>query len=277
MIERKEHDWLNLHRRVCVITGAAGAIGTEIAYALSQAGAVVAALDRDQEGASALVKNIESRGGSAVAIHCDVTDPASVASAAIIVAEQYGRCQVLVNTAAVIRAEALLSMGLDSWNALLAVNLTGYFLCSQVFGKQMRDGTCGSIIHISSIAGQLPQPYAGVYSVSKAGVRMLSQQLALELGEFQVRSNVISPAMVRTPTTDAAMYDNAAVLRVREGIVPSRRIGQPKDIADAVLFLASDRSSYVNGHDLVVDGGLSQCLLGLIPRPGLEKSDTQSG
>jgi NAD(P)-dependent dehydrogenase (short-subunit alcohol dehydrogenase family) len=276
MIERKEHDWLNLHRRVCVITGAAGAIGTEIAYALSQAGAVVAALDRDQGGASELANSIKSRGGSAVAVHCDVTDPASVASAAIIVAEEYGRCQVLVNTAAVIRAEALLSIALDGWNALLAINLTGYLLCSQVFGKQMRDGAGGSIIHISSIAGLLPQPYTGVYSVSKAGVRMLSQQLALELGEFRVRSNVISPAMVRTSATDAAMYTNAEVLRQREKIVPLGRIGQPKDIADAVLFLASDRSSYVNGHDLVVDGGLSQCLLGLIPRPGLEKSNTQS-
>ena len=123
-----------------------------------------------------------------------------------------------------------------------------------------------------SISGSVPQPYSGAYSVSKAGVKMLSRLLAVELGEHRIRSNVVSPAMVRTPMSEA-FYQNEDVLRRREAIVPAGRISGPRDIAEAVLFLASERASYINGQDILVDGGLSQAFLSLIPRPGFEKQD----
>jgi NAD(P)-dependent dehydrogenase (short-subunit alcohol dehydrogenase family) len=120
----------------------------------------------------------------------------------------------------------------------------------------------------------VPQPYSGPYSVSKAGVKMLSQLLAVELGEHGVRSNVVSPAMVRTPMSEV-IYSNPEVLKRREQIVPARRISGPRDIAEVVLFLASPRSGYMSGQDLLVDGGLSSAWLTLIPRPGFEKQDAE--
>ncbi|MES1265908.1 MAG: SDR family oxidoreductase, partial [Variovorax sp.] len=123
-----------------------------------------------------------------------------------------------------------------------------------------------------SISGRVPQPYSGPYSVSKAGVKMLSQLLAVELGEHGIRSNVVSPAMVRTPMSEV-IYSRPEVLKQREMIVPARRISGPRDIAEVVLFLASPRAGYVSGQDLLVDGGLSTAWLTLIPRPGFEKQD----
>jgi NAD(P)-dependent dehydrogenase (short-subunit alcohol dehydrogenase family) len=153
----------------------------------------------------------------------------------------------------------------------LAINLTGYLLCSQILGQQMiARGRGGAIVHISSLSGHMPQPYSGAYSVSKAGVRMLSQLLAVELGQHRIRSNVVSPGMIRTPMSEM-IYADQDVLRLREEIVPAHRVSQPEDIADVVLYLVSERSSYINGQDIVVDGGLSQALLGLIPRPGFER------
>jgi NAD(P)-dependent dehydrogenase (short-subunit alcohol dehydrogenase family) len=181
---------------------------------------------------------------------------------------------VLVNNAATIYAAALMDIELERWNQLMAVNLNGFLLCSQAFGRQMIAAGGGSMVHIASISGRVPQPYSGPYSISKAGVKMLSQLLAVELGEHRIRSNVVSPAMVRTPLTEG-IYQDPSVLKKRESIVPAGRISGPKDIAEVVAFLASPRSGYVNGQDVLVDGGLSTTWLSLIPRPGFEKQDAQ--
>jgi NAD(P)-dependent dehydrogenase (short-subunit alcohol dehydrogenase family) len=184
----------------------------------------------------------------------------------------WGPASVLVNNAAALYADAVMDISLDKWNQLLAVNLSGYLLCAQAFGRQMKAGGGGAMVHVASISGHVPQPYSGAYSVSKAGVKMLSQLLAVELGEHHIRSNVVSPAMIRTALSDG-IYRDPEVRRRRERIVPAGRISTPRDIAEAVAFLASDRASYISGQDLLVDGGLSQAWLGLIPRPGFEKQD----
>jgi NAD(P)-dependent dehydrogenase (short-subunit alcohol dehydrogenase family) len=265
--------WLGLEGRVCVVTGAAGGIGGEIARELAAVGAKVALLDRDGAGARAFALDIAASGARAIGVQCDITDEASVTAAADTVAAELGRCDVLVNNAAAIYAGALMDVKLDKWNQLLAVNLNGFLQCAQVFGRQMiAHGGGGAIVHVASISGSIPQPYSGAYSVSKAGVKMLSRLLAVELGEHRIRSNVVSPAMVRTPMSEA-FYQDKDVLQRREAIVPAGRISGPRDVAEAVLFLASDRSSYINGQDILVDGGLSQAFLTLIPRPGFEKKD----
>jgi len=266
--------WLGLDGRVCVVTGAAGGIGAEIARELAAVGARVALLDRDEKAAKAVAATIAETGAKAIGVHCDITDEASVNGAAEAIAGQLGRCDVLVNNAAAIYADALMNVKIDKWNQLMSVNLTGFLLCSQVFGRQMIAGGGGSMVHVASISGGVPQPYSGAYSVSKAGVKMLSRLLAVELGEHGIRSNVVSPAMVRTPMSEV-IYKDPEVLRLRENIVPMRRISGPPDIAEAVLFLASDRASYISGQDILVDGGLSQAFLSLIPRPGFEKKDSQ--
>lgn len=264
--------WLELQGKVCVVTGAAGAIGAEIAREFAAVGAKVALLDRDLAGATKAAAAIAETGARAIAVGCDITDGASVAAAAADVERMLGGCDVLVNNAAAIYAAALMDIELDKWNQLLAVNLGGFLLCSQAFGRQMIAKGGGSMIHVASISGQVPQPYSGPYSVSKAGVKMLSQLLAVELGEHGIRSNVVSPAMVRTPMSEV-IYSSPEVLKKRESIVPARRISGPRDIAEVVLFMASPRSSYVSGQDVLVDGGLSSAWLTLIPRPGFEKSD----
>ena len=265
--------WLELEGKVCVVTGAASGIGAEIARQLASVGARIAVLDRDEPGAIATAASITATGAQAIAVVCDIADKASVDRAAAQVERDLGRCDVLVNNAATIYAAALMDIELQRWNQLMAVNVGGFLLCSQAFGRQMiATGGGGSIVHIASISGRVPQPYSGPYSVSKAGVKMLSQLLAVELGEHGIRSNVVSPAMVRTPLTEG-IYQNPQVLRRREEIVPARRISGPRDLAEVVLFLASARSGYVNGQDILVDGGLSTAWLTLIPRPGFEKAD----
>lgn len=276
-MERIENaDWLGLRGRACVVTGAGGGIGAEVARQLLGAGARVALLDRNEDTLARLCGSLATLGADAsqvLALPCDVTEPASVQAAAAAVQAQWGPASLLVNNAAALYADALLDIALDKWNQLLAVNLTGYLLCAQAFGRQMRAAGGGAMVHIASISGSVPQPYSGAYSVSKAGVKMLSQLLAVELGEHGVRSNVVSPAMIRTPMSEG-IYQDEAVRRQRERMVPAGRISTPADIAAAVLFLASDRAGYVSGQELLVDGGLTQTWLGLIPRPGFEKQDT---
>jgi NAD(P)-dependent dehydrogenase (short-subunit alcohol dehydrogenase family) len=231
-------------------------------------------LDRDEKNAIAVAAAIAETGARSIALACDVTDKAAVDNAAAAVERELGRCDVLVNNAAAIYADALMNIDLAKWNQLMAVNVNGFLLCAQAFGRQMIAGGGGSMVHIASISGRVPQPFSGPYSVSKAGVKMLSQLLAVELGEHGIRSNVVSPAMVRTPMSEV-IYQNPEVLKKREQIVPVGRVSGPADIAEVVLFLASPRSGYVSGQDVLVDGGLSTAWLSLIPRPGFEKQDAE--
>jgi NAD(P)-dependent dehydrogenase (short-subunit alcohol dehydrogenase family) len=267
--------WLGLEDRVCVVTGAASGIGAETARQLAAQGAAIAVLDRDEAGAKRVAAEIEQAGGKALALFVDLGRPDTIEVAAQRVEDKLGVCQVLVNNAAAIYPDALLDVKLDKWNQLMAVNVTGTLLCSQAFGRQMVRAGSGSMIHVASLSGKFPQPYSGAYSVSKAAVMMLSRLLTVELAEHRIRSNVVSPSMVITPMSEV-IYKDAEVRRRREQLAPAGRIGMPSDLAQAILFLASDRSGYINGQELLVDGGLSQTWLALMPRPGFEKKDAQA-
>jgi NAD(P)-dependent dehydrogenase (short-subunit alcohol dehydrogenase family) len=267
--EQSSSDWLGLSGRVCVVTGGGGGIGRATAISFAQAGARVAAIDLDERGLEATHVELGRLGASHVVARCDTTDVASVTAAATVIEKSLGPCEVLVNTAAVLRPGALDTLSLAEWNTVLSVNLTGYFLCAQVFGRQMRGLGRGSLVHIASIAGSNAQGQSGAYSVSKAGVIMLSRQLANEWGPHGIRSNVVSPGMVITPMSQA-FYDTPGVTERRSAVVPLRRVGMPQDMADAILFLASDRASYVNGEEIMVDGGYANMLMNLVPRPGYE-------
>jgi NAD(P)-dependent dehydrogenase (short-subunit alcohol dehydrogenase family) len=269
MIAQRPSDWLGLSGRVCVVTGGGGGIGRATAVGLAQAGARVAAVDLDERGLEATGAELGKLGGDHVVTRCDTTSVESVTAASGTIEKALGPCQVLVNTAAVLRPGGLDALSLAEWNAVLAVNLTGYFLCAQLFGRQMRGHRGGSLVHVSSIAGSNAQGQSGAYSVSKAGVIMLSRQLANEWGPHGIRSNVVSPGMVITPMSQA-FYDTPGVTERRSAVVPMRRVGTPQDMADAILFLASDRSSYVNGDEIMVDGGYANMLMNLVPRPGFE-------
>lgn len=263
-------DWLGIEGQVAVVTGAGGGIGRAIAQTLAESGCHVAVLDRDAATAAETVSLITQSGGQAIAVEADITDHGGIERAADKVEAELGPCRILVNNAALLRNGPLGTLSLADWNAVLNVNLTGFFLCAQVFGNRMMRKDGGSIVHVSSMAASYPQPTSGAYSVSKAGVMMLSRNIALEWGPKGVRSNVVSPAMVFTPMSEV-IYRDPEVRAKREGIIPVRRIGMPQDIADSVCFLASDRSSYVTGQEILVDGGWSAALLATVPRPGFDQ------
>ena len=262
--------WLGLEGRIVVVTGAGGGIGRAVAAGFAEAGARLVLLDADRASAEATAAALASAPGGPARVHrCDVSDPEAVAAAADATARDLGPCDVLINNAGLLRPGPIASLTLEEWNRLLSVNLTGYFLCAKAFGRQMLARKSGAIVHVASIAGRHPQPWSGAYSVSKAGVVMLSQQLALEWGPQGVRSNVVSPGLVRTPMSEA-FYRIPEVAEKRAGVVPLRRVATPADIADAALFLASPRACYVNGEDLCCDGGFGRTLMGLVPRPGYD-------
>ena len=262
-------DWLGLSGRVCVVTGGGGGIGRAVVVSLAQAGARVAAIDLDERGLEITQAELRKLGSECVVTRCDTSSVESVTAASATIEKSQGPCHVLVNTAAVLRPGALDTLSLAEWNAVLSVNLTGYFVCAQVFGRQMRALGRGSLVHVASIAGSHAQGQSGAYSVSKAGVIMLSRQLANEWGPHGIRSNVVSPGMVITPMSQS-FYDTPGVTERRSAVVPVRRVGMPQDMADAILFLASDRASYVNGDEITVDGGYANMLMNLVPRPGFE-------
>ncbi len=260
-------DWLGLAGKKAVVTGASGGIGRAIALSFVQAGAEVALLDFNAEGIAQLAAQINASGGRAAAYQTDTSSQASIAAAAAGVARDLGGADILVNNAGILRAGPLSELSLELWNQLLAVNLTGYLLCAQAFRPLMLKAGGGAIVHTASIAASNPQPRSGAYSASKAGVAMLSRQLALEWGPDGIRSNIVSPGFIRTPLSEA-FYQAPEVKEKREAMVPRRRIGTGQDIADAVLFLASHRADYVTGAEILVDGGVDQVMMELAPRPG---------
>lgn len=259
--------WLGLAGRVCVVSGAGSGIGAAMAQGLVAVGAKVALLDRDAAAARRVAEPLTQGGGHAVAIECDIADEAAVAAAAAQVRSQLGACDVLMNNAGMLRPGTLETVSIAEWNAVLAVNLTGYLLCSREFGKDMLERGRGSIVHVASIAALHPQTRSGAYSASKAGVLLMSRQMAAEWGPRGVRSNAVCPGMIRTGLS-ARFYAEPGLEERRAAVTASRRVGEPIDIANPAIFLASDRSDYMNGAEIVVDGGLDCMLMDMVPRPG---------
>lgn len=259
--------WLGLARKVCVVTGAASGIGAAVAQSLAEAGAHVALLDRDAEGVERLAAVLTLMSHRAVGIACDTSNEDSVLQAAKQVQSTLGDCHALVNNAGFLRAGTLDEVSVDEWNAVLAVNLTGYLLCARSFAKPMRAAGQGSIVNVASIAAHFPQARSGAYSASKSGVLLLSRQMAVEWGPEGVRSNAICPGMIRTALS-AKFYEEPGFEQQRAAVTASRRVGEPQDIADVALFLASPRSAYMNGAEMMVDGGMSSMLMDMVPRPG---------
>lgn len=242
-----------LQGRVAVVTGAAGGIGEAIVQRLAAMGAQVVAADIGfgAEPTSA---------GAVLSLRCDIGQPDSVQAMAEAVRTRFGRCDVLVNNAAVSAPPAPLeSLPLEVWDRIFHVNLRGALLCAQALVPMMLAQSSGSIVNITSIAAQSPTR-VGAYGPAKAGLLGLTRQMAVEWGPRGLRANAVSPGMVRTPLSEVH-YRDEEVLRKRTSRIPARRLGLPDDIANAVGFLASDGASYLNGQELVVDGGFLQASL----------------
>ncbi|AKP65051.1 short-chain dehydrogenase oxidoreductase [Levilactobacillus koreensis JCM 16448] len=261
-------EWLGLEDKVCVVTGAVGGMGTRICEALAEQKATVVALDMDQTKTAELVtKLINDDHIAGLAVNCDVTKEASVQRAVDQVKDTFGRVDVVINTAGILKFDPLEDLDYATWKQVLDVNLNGYYLVTHEFGKLMIEQKHGTFVHISTVASDIPETYSGAYSTSKAGVNMLSKQVAAEWGMFGIRSNVLEPCLVKTPMS-AAFYADPKVEDGRKQLTASKRIGTTDDIANAILFLASDRSSYINAAGIAIDGGFSVMMQNQIPKPG---------
>ncbi|QIQ21880.1 SDR family NAD(P)-dependent oxidoreductase [Zophobihabitans entericus] len=262
------NSWLGLESDVCVITGAVGGMGSEISREFAKQKAKLVLVDLDEAKCQQFAAELSKEYGiEAIGLSCNTTNEASVDAAVQKVKEKFGRCDVLVNTAAILRFCPLEDLPLDEWNQTINVNMTGYFLMSQRFGRLMIEQKSGRMVHISTVASHTPETYSGAYSATKAAVSMMSKQIAAEWGQFGIRSNAICPCFVKTPLSKK-FYEDKAVEEGRTRMIASRRIGETMDIANAVLYLASKRSDYSNGTELVVDGGYEVMLGDLVPRPG---------
>lgn len=244
--------------QVVVVTGAARGMGRVIATRFHEAGAKLALLDLRTEEMDEWTRGMNP--DDVLTIGCDITRKQEVDAARDRVLEKFGRVDVLVNNAGIwLPGTPFEEVTVEAWNKILDVNLTGAFFCAQAFGTPMLDKG-GAIVNIASIAGILPARL-GSYSASKAGLIILTQQLAMEWGPRKVRVNAVCPGLVETPMS-AELYINPEHRRMREQAVPLKRIGTPEDIAKAVCFLASPEADYINGEFVRVDGGFTLTVYG---------------
>lgn len=241
-----------LHGRVALITGAASGIGRATAERFAAAGATVVLADL--RGAEAATATIVAAGGRTISQALDVRDAASCAAAVEAIVAQYGRLDILVNSAGISRGAPFLETTLDDWQATLAVNLTGTFLCAQAAARVMVAGGYGRIINIASVSGQLGGEGRAAYGASKGGVITLTRTMATELTPRGVTVNAIAPGPIETPFVAGMTDADRAAWRAR---LPAGRLGQPEEVAAAALFLASDTAAFVSGHILNVDGGFA--------------------
>lgn len=242
-----------------LVTGAGQGIGAAIARALSAAGYRVGVLDVVDDAAQAVAAEIPD----GIALTADVSDPLSVADALA----RFGVTpDLLVNNAGIVRFGPLIDLDIDAWRAVVDVNLNGCFVTAQAVARGMIARGSGCIVNVTSMNGVAPGPNAGAYGATKAGVALLTQQMALEWGPHGVRVNAVAPGLIDGGMS-APIYADETVRRARESKVPLGRLGRPEDIANTVLYLASDAAAYVTGQNLLVDGGVTMGIIGQLPRP----------
>jgi len=244
----------DLAGQVAIVTGAARGLGRAIAQTLAGAGAKVACVDVDQETLAATIDAIRAAGGTAEPIACDVTDSGRVSEVVAEVVDKWGALDILVNNAGITRDTLIMRMKDDQWDAVIGVNLRGTFLFTRAATRPMIKGRRGRIINIASVSGLMGNPGQANYSASKAGVIGLTRTVARELAGRNITVNAIAPGFIATEMTAALGQGILDTIRKQ---IPLGRLGQPQDVAHAVLFLASEAAEYITGHVLTVDGGLT--------------------
>jgi 3-oxoacyl-[acyl-carrier protein] reductase len=243
----------SLKDKVALVTGASQGIGRDAALALAEAGARVAVAARNEEKLTVLVAEIEAAGGVALAVKMDVADGDQVKAGFKQVLEKFGRLDILVNNAAITRDGLAMRMKLDDWEAVLQTNLTGAHLCIQQALATMMRARAGRIINISSVVAQSGNAGQANYVAAKAGLIGLTKAIAIEIASRNVTVNAVAPGFIQTPMTDVLPDKVKEELKTR---IPLGRMGSPREIASAIVFLASDEAGYITGHVLNVNGGM---------------------
>jgi len=247
----------DLKGKVAIVTGAGKGMGRADSIKLAQAGAKVVLADISLADCQTAVEEIKKNRGEAIAIKCDVSKKSEIDNVVAEALKKFKKIDILVNNAGIFPFEPFLQMPEHNFEKVIDVNLKGYFLMAQAVAKEMVKNKSGSIINISSIAmGQVGVGFAGLthYCASKGGITAMSQAMALELAPFGIRVNCISPGAIDTPGASSTNMD-AKAMEAMLAPIPMKRKGKSEEIANAVLFLASDESSYMTGSTMVVDGG----------------------
>ncbi|WP_045046954.1 glucose 1-dehydrogenase [Rouxiella chamberiensis] len=254
---------LSLENQVALVTGASSGLGYACADALAAAGAcVVINYNSHAEPAEALAEKIRARGGKAVAVGADVSKEEDVERLIATAVDSFGALDILVANSGMQKDAPIGEMTLADWNKVLEVNLTGQFLCARGALKQFRQQqsrsvsrASGKIIHMSSVHQVIPWAGHVNYAASKGGVDLLMRSIAQEVGEERIRVNAVAPGAIAT-AINAKSRDDDAGKKMLE-LIPYGRIGEPEDVANAVVWLASDLSDYIHGTTLFIDGGMS--------------------
>ena len=241
---------IDLSGRVALVTGSTRGIGRAIAERLAGAGATVAVVGRDLGRAEEAAARI---GGAAKGFACDIADAAQAAALVASVEQALGSCDILVNNAGLTRDNLLLRLKDDDWNAVIDANLRGAFATMRAASRGMMKRRWGRMINIASVVGLTGNKGQANYAASKAGLIGLTKSVAKELASRNILANVVAPGLIETDMTAAMTVEARAAMA---SAIPLERVGAPADIANAVLFLASDLASYVTGQVLVVDGGM---------------------
>lgn len=258
---------ISLQNQVAIVTGASSGIGSGIAKSLAAAGAAVVvnhSSESSLDDAKAVLKEITDAGGKGITMQCDVSQEDQVIRMFEETVAQLGTVDILINNAGVQKDAKFTEMTLEQWNTVIGINLTGQFLCAREAIKEFlrrgidtsRSVACGKIIHISSVHEIIPWAGHANYAASKGAIRMLMQTLAQEYGADKIRVNSICPGAIQTPINKSA-WSTPEALNALMTLVPYNRIGQPRDIGNLAVFLASDLADYITGASLFVDGGMT--------------------
>lgn len=250
---------LRLRDKVGIVTGGDTGIGKAISVAMASEGArIVIDYHGDEKPADALVREIQSFGGTACAIGADVSNPAQIAQLIEAAVGRYGRLDIMVNNAGIEEQHPFIEMPLEVYEKTIAVNLTGTWLGCQIAARQMvKQGAGGRIINISSVHEEISMPSNAAYCASKGGIRMLTRTIAVELAKYGITVNDVCPGAVDTPI-DASVKHDPGKMETLLDEIPMRRMGRPEEIAQLCVYLASEDAAYVTGASFFIDGGMSK-------------------
>lgn len=254
-----EHGGGRVAGKVIIVTGAASdpGLGHCSAMTLAREGARLVVTDIDAEGAERCAENIRRLGGDAVSLDHDVTDEERWTAVVATTIERFGRLDALVNNAGIAVLKPLADLSLADWNRQISVNLTSVFLGCKSAAASMRQSGGGSIVNLSSVAGLIGLPNCSAYAASKGGVRLMTKALAAELGRENIRLNSVHPGVIWTNMQASAGGGSRDTAERMSAGLPLGRLGEPQDIANIVVYLASDESNYVTGAEFVVDAGMT--------------------
>ena len=242
----------NLNNKIAIVTGASQGIGKIIAFELAKSGAHVACISRNKKAIESIVDEITINGGQASSFPCDISDSDTLSEIITEIIKENSRIDILVNNAGITKDSLLMRMSIEQWDDVINTNLKGAFHCTKAVVRYMMKNKFGRIINITSIVGLTGNAGQANYAASKAGLIGMTKSIAKEMASRGITANCIAPGWIETSMTDKL---SGEVKNQFLSHIPVGRIGSPDDIANAVIFLASDEAGYITGQTITVDGG----------------------